>query len=253
MKNIKTFEEVNLFKKIFGLKDTLEPSGLAKPKRINQERDSEKEEILAAIKALKNKDFLKKQEEIEDFLKKQEEIERKRQEEAEERRNEERRRKHEEIRKQHEERQRKLAEANRKFDSEMDYVEDCLYEIGELSIKSQKRKVENGFWKFIYEIPGAKYNHSEWILNDTNLNILKSLKPAITRIKSRIPTATVTLYLHTEANNEGRIVINVYNQIENSFDREDIEEDWEEDDEDWEEDDEDWWEEDDEDDEDDEY
>lgn len=241
MKNIKTFEEVNLFKKIFGLKDTLEPSGLAKPKKINQERDSEKEEILS-----RNKDFLKKQEEFE----------KKRQEEAEERRNEERRRKHEEIRKQHEERQRKLAEANRKFDSEMDYVEDCLYEIGELSIKSQKRKVENGFWKFIYEIPGAKYNHSEWILNDTNLNILKSLKPAITRIKSRIPTATVTLYLHTEANNDGKIVINVYNPIENSFDREDIEddEDWEEDDDDeyWEEDDEDDdedWEENDEDDE----
>ena len=127
----------------------------------------------------------------------------------------------------------------------MDYVEDCLYEISELSKESKKRKKDNGCWMFIYNIPGVKrYAQYEWILNETNLNILKSLKPAVARIKSRIPAVTVTIYF-----DNGKIIITIYNSIETLYDedgtetfvdREDIEVDDEEDDEDWEEDDEDW-------------
>lgn len=193
MNRIKKFEEVNWLKKMIGLKDTLEPYGLAKSKISKNDNNIDKSDDSQKLKNSEEEQKRKSEEErkkIKEYLEK--ESERKRLED-ENKRIKEYLEKENIRRKKIEEEQKKLELIFKKFDEDIEYVDDCLYEIQDMSTKFYKKKITNGHWVFHFNINNINKISTGFELNETTLNLFRIIKPIISRIKSKIKDVSMSI------------------------------------------------------------
>lgn len=97
----------------------------------------------------------------------------------------------------------KLKKVEDEIKSELDYIMDCLYEITDKSQRSGIKK--NKLGSYLIEILVDKrtfpVNGTEIELTDSSSDILRSIRPAILRIKSRIPD--IRIFISTLPSHRG--------------------------------------------------
>jgi hypothetical protein len=194
----------HFFKKLLGLSVTLEPSGLAKPK-ANHTTDRNNNNY---------QDWLKNQ----TIGRMQKEIEERNKKEVEEKYLIIQMKAREELEKQwslEERYNRRVSKVLNSFENQMDYVEDCLYELADMSEPLHnygfRRKVTQANYQFSFLIRQELLSfvvidgNSSTELSQTMFQIFSILKSANLRIKSRLPKSYITFTISGNL-----IVLSVY-------------------------------------------
>jgi hypothetical protein len=213
----------HFFKKLLGLSVTLEPSGLAKPKANHTTEPNYKSTYVTENNYqdwLKNQTIGRMQKEIEERNKK----------EVEEKYRQRltpqaiiRMKAREELEKRWERYNRRVSKVLNSFENQMDYVEDCLYELADMSEPLHKlfrRKVTHTHYQFSFQIRQELLSfvvstirenityidgNSSTELSQTMFQIFSILKSANLRIKSRLPKSYITFTISGNI-----VVLNVY-------------------------------------------
>lgn len=188
----------HIFKKLLGLSDTLEPSGLAKPKANQTTKPQPSSTDYQDW--FKNQTIVRMQKEIEERNRKDVEekyrfIQMKVLEEEENRRSMEERHK------------KRISKVLNSFENQMDYVEDCLYELADMSEQGQsRRKFTQTHYSFSFLIRHVEIDRNSGTeLSQTMFQVFSILKSANLRIKSRLPKSYITFAISGNL-----VVFNIY-------------------------------------------
>jgi hypothetical protein len=194
----------HFFKKLLGLSVTLEPSGLAKPKANHTTEPNYKSTYVTENNYqdwLKNQTIGRMQKEIEERNKKEVE--------------EKYRIIQMKAREERERYNRRVSKVLNSFENQMDYVEDCLYELADMSEPLHnygfRRKVTQANYQFSFLIKQEMSSfvvidgNSSTELSQTMFQIFSILKSANLRIKSRLPKSYITFTISGNL-----IVLSVY-------------------------------------------